>query len=167
MGRYAEQYLDTGLELDMAWTHELEAEQQRERLVRLAVMAMHAGQMPRRLGGDATPLELRADKRAHRQVLARLTSVYRLWGGQPADITERYHRELENEGSELISAAAQVDWEQWWAANKPKHQEHARRIATHALKLTDRKTANRLIHRLEVEWYTLDDILGVLPEADQ
>jgi hypothetical protein len=171
MARYLDTYNDPAYPetaFDMNWTPDDETVKQRKRLIETACMALHAGEVPRRLGGDASGPELRADKRLSRQVENRLTSVLRQWGGQPADITEEYARMVSGDpetadepGHTVMQAGAQVVWADWWPKHKVLLQEEARRIASHAVKLGKTKEGNRLVHRIELEYNMLDDVLGV------
>lgn len=162
--KYLDEYIDPIMEIEPDWTEENEADEQTARLTEISALATLAKEIPRRLGGDATTPELKEDKVLCRRIKKRAETALRVWGGEPADVTE-YLAAIEQDpdaAKELHIRAAQVDWSNWWADEKVFLQNRARFVANHALKLQNRKLANRLVNHFELEYRQFEDILGEL-----
>lgn len=156
MPSFLERWNDAGLEVDMGWDPSAYALTQRERISNLALMASHAAEVPRRLGQDATPEELRVDKLISRRVYTRAMSSLINWGTQEVDQGQSA-AELE----ELHRAGAQVIWSKWWEEYRAQMEQELRLVATTALKTGHLKAGNSFCNRLLNEL----NIMGQLFEA--
>lgn len=166
---YLDPFVDDELELDHAWTPDAEKEVHLERLLRLCVITLHVKEMKRRLGPDASPAEMSVEKKTAKAVHNRFSNMYRLWGGDDADITETYLELVQTQGDgeereegkgSWLREAAQLDWEKFWSENAVLLNNARVRIATHASKLGYRKDGNRMVNLLSNEFNSIDDILS-------
>ena len=156
-GKFLANYVDEGLEIDSGWSVENEMTDQRQRLSRLMAMAAIAGEIPRRLGADASPPELRADKRLNNSLKNRFSTICQSWTTLQGEEAPLVVPPFDDE--EVRKQAAQIDWDAWWPEHKVWLSNHGRVIANHALKLKGRSWANKLVYRLEFEYNMLRDLL--------
>jgi hypothetical protein len=76
-----------------------------ERINKLFNIAKAAQTIPRRLGTEASSLELMIDKQRARRVEHTAKQLLRDWKAQPAEL-------------EVVREAAVVDWMRWWADHR-------------------------------------------------
>jgi hypothetical protein len=98
---------------------------ERDRLKWALALALHVGDWPRRLGGDATDEELALDKLRARRIAHVLLQALKAWGGTGTRLPKQ---ELTRE------EVATLDWEAWRNLNKIYLQRRRAYIAAWALK---------------------------------
>ena len=168
MGSFLDQFLDVGVHIEPgAWNATTEVEEQRKRLLDECVSALHAKSMKRRLGQEASPQELSADKKIGKMAYNRLLTAFLTWGGDEADVTEAYQEAVrfadpevhdEADTHELIVKGAQMDWDKMWEEKKAYLKLHVRFVANNAVANNDRKSGNKFANRLVNEYNSLGDI---------
>jgi hypothetical protein len=171
MPAFLEQFVDQGLAPDPEWTPEQEEATQQARLEKLCLITLHAKSIKRRLGGDASPAELTADKKLAKQVHNRFATCYGFYG-EPNDTNtiEALYAEAETDENqelwqEVTREGAQIDWAKFWLNHALYLKTHIRIVATNAYKLGKKKDGNRLCNRLKNEYEMLNDILGPVDQT--
>lgn len=154
MAKFIEQFMDPGIETDHEWTPEKCKELHKERLTRACAVFAHALHIPRRLGSDANPRELAADKRVIKQVLSRYRMYLGQWGGDPAD-----YEELMQHDATTHQEGAQLDLASYWRDAGAYLGNQLRHTATQALRNGYKKEGNSFCNRLVNELNIVGDIL--------
>lgn len=114
------EYHDPGLDVGKESTDKIE-EQERERLARQLAIVTAAGEIPRRIGGDADAEELALDKRRAKRVAHVLRQSLAAWGA-----TRKQQANLP-EDEDVHKEAAQMDWAKWsqehetWIGNRMRY----------------------------------------------
>lgn len=138
-------YIDPAMEVPATETQEHINKVETERVVSMLTIAITAQDMPRRLGTEATPEELAADKSRNKRVAHVATQLLKGWqpgmnGNKP---TENVRRE-----------AASVDWKKWLIEHETFLINRCRYVATWQHKYGDDLSlhwAKAAVTRLENE----------------
>lgn len=96
---------------------------EQDRLLLLATVAQAATQIPKRLTADATPEELKLDKKRCRRIQHVAEQCYNSWGGKPAKGTSR----------SVNIEAAQVNWNKWWENHRTMLMNRIAYIASYGI----------------------------------
>lgn len=150
MPRFLEQWFDPSVEPPETFQPEEFESQQANRITHMMALAYFAGAVPRRLGGSATPEELKQDKQFCKKMRNRIRLFHEQWGAQPADFEEYL---LENT-TELQQEGAQIDWHTYLPTYFESMRNTLRMLASLAYgsddpeKTLDRKVANRYANRI-------------------
>jgi hypothetical protein len=144
-------YYDPGVELRDESPEEME-QFERERLYVLFAVASAAGQIPRRVGGDADGDELRNDKKRCRRIAHVAEQCFKAWGGVPG----------KGVAKDISKEAAQVFWDKWWANHQVVLKNRIAYIASYGLQHAEHERwAKKSVVRLtnEQSWlsYALRD----------
>lgn len=117
------------------------------RLLNDLAIVLYASQMPRRLGGDASSMELAEDKRRCRRVGWALRQALRQW-------TERI--ELPEVTEHIRVSGAGLDWLVFEEKHMAVLTERTKRAATWAMRQGQRKWGASIVTKLENErrWVT-------------
>lgn len=138
---FAELEVERSAERESSWIDAWEQED-RERLRWDVLVGTQLLAMKRRLGGDATPDELRDDKKIARRVVHRQAMLLGLWGGEvgaePAG---------EEDQADVRREAAQRDWPIWLRERVEIVRERRRHAATIARAEGARSWGNRACYR--------------------
>lgn len=126
----------------------------RERIFNTALMSRFAADIPRRLGGDATPEAIGQDKRFSKRLSPILIGV--LYGQWRDDKARKDYKELEKQAlteldHHLRPLGAQVNWHEWVPENAEFLRDQTRFIASYFHWQKNSKAANRYVHRLTME----------------
>jgi hypothetical protein len=188
MGTFLDQFLDTVQVEPGHWQARDEEQTQQTRLLCELVSVRHAMEMKRRLGPDASPPELSADKKIAKMVYNRLLTAYETWGADPTNADDVYNlakqaerEEWEEEEMqmeevfnlkevdlpELLIQGAQIDWDAWWQAKKAFLRQHVRFVANNAVANNDRKNGNRFANRFANEYNSIGDVLDPVSGAER
>lgn len=139
------QWHDPGLTVNEEDTADSLVQEERQRLAKMLAVAEAAQTVPRRLGADATPDELAADKRRSRRIAHVARQCATAWG-KIVSITGDVSRE-----------AAQVNWSQWWETHKTWLINRIKYIVAWAQKTgADEKWTKSTVVKLtnELTWLT-------------
>ena len=121
---------------------------ERERLYTLYFVALAASQIPKRIGGEATQEELRADKKRCHRIAHVARMSFGRWGGELAGKKE----------PDLKKEAAQIDWDKWWEAHQVALRNRITALANWGLAQDKegQKWTKSAVQRLENElsWLT-------------
>lgn len=153
-GRFLDDFIDDGLEVDEAWSPEVERVRQVARLRRAVATMVVARGTPRRLGGSASDAELRTDRLTINRVGGRLSNSLIAWAGGGVDVTD------ERDDPDVRCEGAQIIWERWWHEHRRRVEVEAYRIGTTTKCLGFRKDGNVMVMRLVNEMRSLDEVLG-------
>lgn len=147
-----EQYA-SGYRKAKGWTATGQAEEEMDRLAYGINVAASAVAVPRRLGPDATPEELAADKKLAKGILHRLRELLRLW----QDLATVDAAEAEPD-EDAAAEGARVDWEEWsedWTADLIQ-----RRGEVAASTVEDEpELGNRLCHLYDRELHQISEVI--------
>jgi hypothetical protein len=150
---YLTDWNDPGMEVGKEAPKEL-AEQECVRLARQLAIVTAAGEIPRRIGADASAEELALDKRRSKRVAHVLRQNLTAWSGKKtANLPS---------GGEIQREAAILDWEKWAAEHQAWLLNRTRYIVTLCFKNNgDEKFAKGAVVKLtnETNWlkYALRD----------
>lgn len=160
---FLDQFLDAGIKPEPGWSYAEEQELQQTRLLDLLVSLLHTKSMKRRLGRDATTAELSTDKKIAKQVYNRLLTIYMVWGGEEANVTEKYAEissaKRGTKARDLLSQGAQIDWDELWNKEKAYLALRVRFVANNAIANDQRKIGNIYANRFTNEYNALGDVL--------
>lgn len=136
-------YIDLDLKIPEGDTREKINTAEAARVGKMLAVAITAQEMPRRLGGEASPEELANDKSMNRRIAHVASQLMVGWGTNGNGASADVKRE-----------AASVDWKKWIAAHETFIVNRCRYIATWQHKVGD-KTSERwakgAVTRLENE----------------
>jgi hypothetical protein len=160
---FLDQFLDGALPTPGEWTPQQETEAATERLQREMTIVHCAMMMKRRLGGDASPQELSADKKIAKMVFNRLLTIYETWGGDKEGALDAVLAPGEEEKAE----GAQINWNEFWEAKKGFLKAQVRTMAGNAVANNDRKNGNRFANRYTNEYNSIGDVLDPVSGAER
>lgn len=138
---WVSRWVDPALPVSGLDRDHLEADEIERILLRLSVV-LFASTIPRRLGGDATSVELAEDKRRCRRVGWALRQSLLQW-------TKRV--ELPEASDEIRQAGAQLDWQEFEELHLATLTTATKRAATWAALNGERKWGASIVTRLENE----------------
>lgn len=145
MTKYLMRYYDHALKINESDTEASISKAEQERVGKMLSVAVTAQTIPRRLGADATPDELAADKLRARRVAHVAGQLVKAWGGA----------ELNGGGADSKREAATVDWSRWMDEHRAWALARQTYIATWCVKQGgDERWAKSAITKLtnEVNW---------------
>lgn len=181
--KFLDNFVDDGLEVNMAWLPLPEAKTQVERLlpeVAIARLVIHwPGRLPEKAGRDARS----SDKNTARRVETRLWTAASRWSIEKTSLElpdwkpnkpnkARINRDIDetitflSKTDEIRQKAAQMDWFTWWQAHREELSMHMRRVATNAKGTGQVKAGNRMLSRFANEFSSLDEVLGMLQKGN-
>lgn len=139
--QFLERYFDPELEPPTTTMKELEAAQV-VRLGRALVVVIHAGSVPRRLGGEASDIDLAMDKKRARRVSHAVKQS--LHGWQKTGYKLPSDDELRVEGAQLI-------WATWYEAYMTTMLNETRLLVTWSIRNDQRRWGRSAVVRFENE----------------
>lgn len=149
MGRYLADLIDTGLPEIQQYDPEEERDKHLQRLANQAAVGFLAEEIPRRLGKDATPLQLARDAQFSKRFGYGAEDMLRAWGVHQKVIDEKILEALEDPQNKR--KAAQVDWYEEILSVIAYLRAEMRFNATHGARHRKDKQANKIVLRLENE----------------
>lgn len=148
MGNFLEQWFDGALEVNEDFSWDQLIDEQIERLFRQGATSLLIAGMKRRLGGEATPVELRKDKKLARKVFHRSVALLRQWSSEKESYNYADVEEYANtHASDLQPLAAQLDWKDFFSNHRREMNDALRICATHAIKTGNQEYANPICNR--------------------
>jgi hypothetical protein len=159
MNRFLDEYYDETFELSAErlrdWSPNGEASQRCLWLARNAKITSLAEQIPRRLGGDATPQELSADKKNMRRSSYMLRTQSEIWLGViPEPVRPKINWDEYTDSMRI--SAAQMIFHNWISGAIVDTQILRKEITTRSVQTGNRKWANRVVNLLtkEIDGFT-------------
>lgn len=149
---YLEQWVSGEIQADQNFTTDEYELTQRARVTNAAAVSLLAHEIPRRLGQEATPAMLSADKKVTKKLYHRWLGFIMQWGGEEADIAEAIAADEE----ELRRVAAQMDHPADLLAFTEYMNRQISYVAVNALHHDQRKWGNRIVARLYNELAVVD-----------
>ena len=145
---YLAQWVDPALEVSAEESVDKIVKEELERLLRLNAIATAAGQIPRRLGQDASSPELAVDKKRSRRIAHVALQLASAWSGKdPNKLKVKY---------DAAQDAAVVNWNLWWEEHRVWLINRQRYIATWASRQEDQaRWCKSAMVRLnnETQWF--------------
>ena len=167
MPNFLEQWFDPTVDAS-SFDPETYAQEKRDMLITHAAVGTHAYAIPRRLGGEATPVDLSQDKRFAKKFTNRYVMILQLWDGHPADVTEAVDSDAQGGDSDYSSIAATVDWHEYAKQIVRQVRDDLKLVAAYGLKEGNRKVANKFANRLLNEIVQLNQVYTeIFPEKGQ
>jgi hypothetical protein len=123
---YLTQWVDPALEINPDDTTQKIENDEVERLLRMNAVAVAAGKIPRRIGGEATSEELASDKKRCKRIAYITLKLAAAWADKPPEKL-RYKQDV-------TKFAAVIDWKNWWAEHQIWLNNRRRYVATMATK---------------------------------
>lgn len=147
--KYLDNAYDSGIDPDPNWDPAKEIDKNLERLYAEAALGWNAEAIPRRLGKDATPLELKRDKAFSKRYAYGVQDLLKQWGATPSQITKAIKQKQKD--PKLRSKAAQIDWEDHIYQLCAILRHEMRYTATNGRHHNEDKAANAILLRLDNE----------------
>lgn len=164
-----EAMVDTTAEMDPEFDLETWQAKQIARLHGIACMANHASGIPRRLGEDASPVELGIDKRFSRKLRNLCLSLIKDQWRTPEAVKDIQKQmvghvftaipdDAEWQPDYMRPEGAQVNWYEFLDEHVITVREQAAYMANQLHLRKEFKEANRMYHRLEQELAQFDNL---------
>lgn len=157
--KYLDQFLDTSRPKDPEWSPESFRAKHLERCENFCDVLSQALSIPRRLGGDASPAELAADKKVLKRLLNRYRGNVSRWEGEWSPDNAASNAVLSfSEGTSTTPAT--FDAEECWTYLKPYLLSELGYAASQAKFHGSSKIGNKFCARLFNEYAAFADAIG-------
>lgn len=147
---YLDPYYDADAKYPKTWSAETIIVEEIERLVETEFLATEAADMPRRLGKDATPRQLSADKKVSRSMAHAARMSLRAWATEIATVPTKGSGKstiVQARQEAIRVEAARVNW-QWFVDDAVSVMMlRCRLVASWAIDNGNRSFGNRAISR--------------------
>lgn len=169
--QFIEQYADEDFELPADWETDALTIVEAKRICKFGLVACYAAEFPRRLGVEASGLDLAADKRLSRRiayVYLGLWKRYTMSTHAPLPLEEcppdlvppgtwrSYHAQAASE-DDVRRKGASVVWESWWEDVRPRLLARRMMMATYAIYQNELNWGYRIVTSLTDEVGWIDD----------